>query len=570
MPTRYNPDTAQYRRPSLTTHNRLLPVPTSLAYERNLRAEIHDSLWMLSRQWQMGEFKGEDAGAPAFARVESSQVQPTLLSLDPKIAPDFYDVKKTPLEPLVEQEIVGITIFMRIQAGYHFRKLLKTKNLDKHYTAFSDAYPLPVTDLPTWDTEGLDLLKTVQGSLADGVLIIEDIETGRLKNFITAKFPADATALMEVAVALLNWLLKAYPSFAMPNNIDTRNPAKPRAWELDQLEYAFSLKVGDKELRSDNYTDGQLDWQDFTWSGSLDLPNAVKKTETFVPVSVRYQGMPRPRYWEMEEGRVNFGAISMSPTNSLSMAFSEFGLAYSNDWFWIPIPLTINTLCRIDKLEVTSVFGDKTIYAAQSTPNSDPLSIFSLFQLSNPDNNTAEPILYLPPTLPKVQEADTPLERVHFLRDEQSNLAWAIETIVPSMTQRGVQLPLSTPPKNEPTDAEGLIYRLGNVMPDNWTPFIPVRLRDKVGNITNETRLQRAQMPNQPLPNGQILKDTPPRRGGYLIREEEVSRIGTIIERSWQRSRWLNGKTFTWIGRRKVFGRMDVSSSLAWDFVVRE
>lgn len=559
MPTKYNPD-ATYRRPSLTTHNRLLPVPTSLEYERNLRAEVHDSLWMLSRQWQMGEFKGEDAGAPAFARVESSQVQPTLLKLDATAQTDFYDVKKTPLEPLVEQEAIVITTFMKIQAGYYFSKLLKIKNLDKHYDTFKIGYPVIPTDLPTWDTEGADLLKATQGTFVNGVKVVEDIKGGRLNEFISANFPTDKAALMEAATALRVWLLSTYPTLT-----ETTDTAKPKAWELDQLEYAFSFKVGDKELRSDNYTDGQLDWQDFTWSGSAALPNAVKKVETFVPVSVRYQGMPHPRYWEMEEGRVNFGAISMSPTNTLSMAFSEFGLAYSNDWFWVPMPLTINTLCRIDKLEVTSVFGDKTIYAAQSTPNSDPLSIFSLFQLSNPDNNTAEPILYLPPTLPKVQEADTPLERVHFLRDEQSNLAWAIETIVPSMTQRGVELPLSTPPKNEPTDAEGLAYRLGNVIPDNWTPFIPVRI-----NGTSETRLQRGQMPNQPLPNGQILKDTPPRRGGYLIREEEVSRIGTIIERSWQRCRWLNGKTFTWVGRRKISGRMEISSGLAWDFVVRE
>ena len=34
-----------------------------------LQARIHDPLWMLARQWQFGEFEGEDVGSPASAQV---------------------------------------------------------------------------------------------------------------------------------------------------------------------------------------------------------------------------------------------------------------------------------------------------------------------------------------------------------------------------------------------------------------------------------------------------------------------------------------------------------------------
>lgn len=376
----YNPDATHYRRPSITAYNRLVPMSVSIDYERNLRAEIQDPLWLLARQWQMGEFKAEDAGSPAFARVESSQVQPQSLRLDPNLPPELYNSQQMPLEVLVEREAVAVSVHVRIQAGFYFQKLLKTRGLGQQHALFIAAYPLPMSDLPTWDTEGQLLLKSTRGQLADGLLIIEDLKNaGRFENFIKSKFPNDPSvlaALLAVAKDLNQWFSRTYPVIAT-----TTESAKPKAWDQEQLEYSFAFELKDSagkvnNLRSDNYADGQLDWPDFTWSGDAILPNAVKKAESFVPTSVRYQGMPRPRFWEMEEGRVNFGMISMAPYNMLSMAFAEFGLAYSNDWFWIPVPLKINTLCRIDSLMVTNVFGEKTTYAAQATPVADP-SVFS-------------------------------------------------------------------------------------------------------------------------------------------------------------------------------------------------
>ena len=44
--------------------NRLEGRPRSADFERSLRAEVRDPLWFLTRQWQYGEFEGEDAGSP--------------------------------------------------------------------------------------------------------------------------------------------------------------------------------------------------------------------------------------------------------------------------------------------------------------------------------------------------------------------------------------------------------------------------------------------------------------------------------------------------------------------------
>ena len=39
--------------------------------QAGLEARVYDPLWLLARQWQMGEFHGEDAGSPVLVTVES-------------------------------------------------------------------------------------------------------------------------------------------------------------------------------------------------------------------------------------------------------------------------------------------------------------------------------------------------------------------------------------------------------------------------------------------------------------------------------------------------------------------
>ena len=50
--------------PLLRGWNRLEGRPRTADFERSLRAEVRDPLWFLTRQWQFGEFQGEDAGSP--------------------------------------------------------------------------------------------------------------------------------------------------------------------------------------------------------------------------------------------------------------------------------------------------------------------------------------------------------------------------------------------------------------------------------------------------------------------------------------------------------------------------
>ena len=60
------------RIPTVVMWNRLEGRPRRADFGRALRAEVRDPLWMLTRQWQMGEFIGEDAGSPVTAKVRGT------------------------------------------------------------------------------------------------------------------------------------------------------------------------------------------------------------------------------------------------------------------------------------------------------------------------------------------------------------------------------------------------------------------------------------------------------------------------------------------------------------------
>src|SRR5215207_4209591 len=49
--------------------SRLEGRPETLEFDRALKAEVRDALWMLTRQWQLGEFEGDDAGSPIQAKL---------------------------------------------------------------------------------------------------------------------------------------------------------------------------------------------------------------------------------------------------------------------------------------------------------------------------------------------------------------------------------------------------------------------------------------------------------------------------------------------------------------------
>jgi hypothetical protein len=70
------------------------------------------------------------------------------------------------------------------------------------------------------------------------------------------------------------------------------------------------------------------------------VPAATEAAISFLPVAASFNGMPNPRFWEMENQQINLGQVNAKTTDPLLLLFAELGLIYGNDWF------VIRTRCR--------------------------------------------------------------------------------------------------------------------------------------------------------------------------------------------------------------------------------
>lgn len=94
--------------PTVALWNRLEGRPRTTEFDRALRAEVRDPLWMLARQLQFGEFRGEDAGSPVTATYHASSATPSRYR--PQDAAPGALPLRLPLEAVAEGRPVPFTI----------------------------------------------------------------------------------------------------------------------------------------------------------------------------------------------------------------------------------------------------------------------------------------------------------------------------------------------------------------------------------------------------------------------------------------------------------------------------
>jgi hypothetical protein len=358
--------------------------------------------------------------------------------------------------------------------------------------------------------------------------------------------------------------------------------------------------TGEKVLTADEYYHGHLDWYNLDVNpgqAALGTPaNPVPDpqgatTLTFIPSNVTFAGMPHTRWWEFEHGRTNFGDIKPDTTDLNKLMLLDFGLLYANDWFLLPFTLPVGSLASVAGLSVTNAFGERFWIGAAGTGADEDWQRWNLYSLSVRGNLNvpADTSLLLAPAAPKVQEAP-PLEQVFLVRDEVANMVWGVEARVPLATGAGLpgkeaahQLraryqqfvaPVSAPPLL--TNQAAIRYQVVNSVPEYWIPFVPVQ---QAGS-NRQIQLQRAAMPRilegDSAPPRKVEPRTSLLRHGldavapqpYFLHEEEVPRSGVRVSKSFQRTRWYNGRVYTWLGIRKQTGRGEGFSGLAFDQIL--
>jgi hypothetical protein len=564
---------AEYRLPAITAYNRLEASPRSADFGRGLKAEIRDPLWMLTRQWQFGEFQGEDAASPVTAQILGSHTTADRVAFpDTSVSP--YDVG-LPLEVQVERETLRGNLFLATQMARTFlRSMREHAALGVYRGRVRQKYKLTYA-IDKNDYEGAQLRQAADGRLFDGFGLYVDIVTlvgaqTRFQKWMEDEAipPADQLTFNAIAEQFRAWFERNY----------NQPPGESSAWLPDKLEYQFSVASPRDTLTADQYYQGHLDWYSFDLDNRRQVPppnadgaagaaGATDNLVSFIPAPISFKGMPNPRFWMMEEQRTDFGAINASATGLLHLLLAEFGLIYSNDWFMLPYPLDINTLCEMQGITVTDVFGQHTLIRAAGRGPDSQWQRWTMFHLTDASGGSASAnLFYLAPALTK-SLAGEPLEQVNFLRDEMANLVWAVENRVPSQAGKGVSgdemaMKDAPPPPFVPVnDTVQIRYVAGTTVPDNWIPFIPVH----IAGSDRKIRLQRARLPATKGPLGVVLTE---KAAPYYIDEAEIQRAGVIVRRTFQRARWLQGKTFLWIGRDKEAGKGEGWSNLQFDQIV--
>jgi hypothetical protein len=135
--------------PTVTTWNRLEARPRTISFDRALQAEVRDPLWMLTKQWQMGEFRGSDAGSPVFAKLQIDTTRLTKYRPDDLATQPFeYDM---PLEAKVERRAIPLTtggrtasLDVRLDMGKQWLAMIN--GIGPYRQAFLDAYPIAAPD----------------------------------------------------------------------------------------------------------------------------------------------------------------------------------------------------------------------------------------------------------------------------------------------------------------------------------------------------------------------------------------------------------------------------------------
>jgi len=627
--------------PSATTWSKLEPLPTSDDITLGLQAPIADPLWMLARQWQFNELRGEDAGSPIGADLRVLGVPLMRLRHPTDAVPERVLADAAPpIEAIVEHErVLAAHPKLNAQAGQHLMRMLRADAQQAAIEPLRNAYAAAIEAPP-------DAVADNAGFVWNRLLHQRAIDAQRLASDLRPLTAAAIDALLAalgiaapaaVRAVLARWLAWLDDLALEPGTVQGASPY----WHPNRLEYAFGLRsdgvLPELRLDADEYTDGRLDWHSFNVSAGVAQPGApvlgnapiqfVPKKPP-MPTVARYPGMPADRYWEFEDGKVNFGRMGAAKSDLARLAVMEYALVFGNDWFVLPVTLPVNAVYKVDRFNVSDNFGITVPIPPGANLDGSQWTMFELSTQPSAQLPRArlDDCMYLCPAL---HSREGPaLEEVRLARDEMANLVWAIEKKVQGTsgealdrafestrlsTQQSLRSALGaeTVPGGAP-----LHYTLQTPVAGHWIPFLPVK-REGASALNWSIQLQRgvvvqhylvdaqrladernaqyaaviARLRNTPFvepkpeqaglqgfmfhPRGEILRQTPADETSLFttdflrIEDEEVPRDGVVVKRAFNYARDANGRGLLWIGRSKKTGRGEGASGLRFDVVKR-
>jgi hypothetical protein len=516
---------------SVTTWTRIEPdIQTGdpqVDLARGIAAEMADPLWLLGRQWQMGEWQGEDSGSPVTAQISASSFAIDQLTIGTRTLP--FTAAGTATDELVEHDGGRADLTMRAAGGRTFLDVLAEHQVAAYQAAAKSTFGFAPTDA----SSVLDRVMTT--AVVDGDRVLAAANSGKI---------AQALGVSNSDSKNFNAAVKDWIAWYAPRAATAPNPA----WQPERLEYRFSMNATVQEgrvtLSAPEHHGGRIDWDTFTASvfglagGTANTPQPVVTPLKAMPVLLQIPGMPSPWFWEVEDPKSDYGRIEAGPSDTARLLLIEASLAYAPDWFLLSLRLPVASLSKIDSLQVTDTFGITTTIRA--TEEVRPDANWSLWHVTQGPGKLR--YLLLPP--PNISFSNSePIEEIAMIRDEAANLAWMLRKI--PQTRPDI-LPLES-------GAGDLIYVPMTAMQDARIPLV---LTESAG----DRFLIQGEMLNRPGPAPTDLLPA-----GFRLRDEELPDEGLTLRRRFELGRTPDGSLRLWISRAAVPGARLPASGLRFD-----
>jgi hypothetical protein len=548
---------------SITYWNKVETRPVSHDIERAIAAEVRDPLWMLTRQWQVGEFESVNGGSPISVEIAAESFK--LASGTAGTTP-LSIVHPVPLEPQIQYDPVVPDLATRVELANMFLELIAPSPSPVVSRAtMRNAYPLTAPVGSTLDSASESFFNYAKTRSFDGFRLFSDRVNGISLNVPGPSF----AALVDNFVARVR---AVFPHLAFSSSSQD-----PPGWNSASLRNEVDLVAtnetgGNITLKTFPDAAGRLDWDAFDVTSANDgsgLPSlTIRKS---YPIHLRYPGMPTPRFWNFEEGNLNLPRNQTQTYETSTLLFLDMAMIHGVDWFIADHGVETGTINRIHHVIVRDVFGVETIV---KTSTNRPGESWSIFQNGSPDlPENARNFLMVPHASLSARQMGEPIEDVLFARDEMANIAWAIERRVATQIgrywtgqERAARLAELAPPVSPQTGPINidtpLRYDLMSEVPLHFVPLLPRQIVSGSREIEFVAGTVVGRDADE-SPSAKILK--PSGVSPYVLHEEEIPREGVNVRRRFVRSRGFDGSNHLWVERHSGTGRGESQAGLRFD-----
>lgn len=481
---------------------RLEPVPPYTDLQRGFAAEVADPLWLLGRQWQVGEHAGEDASSPVLVelQVAHTPLEP-VAGIDPTVVP---------AEALLEGSADDWwTIGRRVRVGRAIAAALTPAQ--RAATAFGEL-PAPYGDA---------LRGMVDGRAAHRSGLVPDGD----------------------------------PSLA-------GLAPRPDFWQAETLTYEAQVPVGGTQLTVTAHDGGDVDWFTADAAGPLAVPAFA--TRQVIPSRLQYPGAPAPRWWQIEDSAVDIGGFPPDRAHLATALLIELVAGHANDWFTVPVPSpapaapgedpppSSGVVVSLAGLRVKDGFDDwwdLTIPPGDDDPPAGPdeaAGPWSLFRTHGLDRSSL--VVWPAATTPLSGPA---IDDVLLGVDEDANVMWAVE-----LRADGIDLAFSADAtaalrETRRTRSRRFTYEPSTTLPEHWHPYRIETRPAPLGRVFVQGLVaDLSQIP--PVPRAGARSELIGAGLGHELAASAVPNQGLRLERRFSLARGTDGRPVLWRQRRRL------------------